>query len=273
MTEHAAEGARETGSSRHDPGSRLQTRRSVTRRPPPPPNAAHRRLLARNDPRQYDDLAEHWWEPNGPFAMLHWLAEARCALIPPPTRDDAILVDVGCGGGLNAPHVSGYHHIGLDLRQTNADIAARHNIHAIRADAAAIPIADESADVVIAGEILEHVPDWAGVVAQCCRILRPGGTLVVDTLAKTLLSRIVAVHLAERMPGGPPPGIHDPDLFVPPRRLRDVAAAHGVVMELWGIRPAARPFLRWLRHRTGTVPIVRTRSTSILYAGLGVKSA
>ena len=38
---------------------------------------------ARNDPAQYDELADQWWEPAGGFAMLHWLAASRAELIPP----------------------------------------------------------------------------------------------------------------------------------------------------------------------------------------------
>ncbi len=204
------------------------------------------------------------------FAMLHWLAEARCELVPPPTPD-AVLVDIGCGGGLNAMHVDGYHHIGVDLRPLNAQVAAEHGLLTACADAARLPLADRCADVVIAGEILEHVPDWRAVVAEACRILKPGGTLIVDTLAKNPLATLVAVHLAERIPGGPPPGIHDPRLFVPPRALRHAAAEHGVDLALWGIRPAVIPMLRRLRRRTGAVPMVRTRSTLILYAGAGKK--
>lgn len=72
------------------------------------------RVLPRNDPRQYDDLAGEWWRPDGAFAMLHWLAEARAALVPPATRLDALLVDLGCGAGLLAPHLvgKGYRHVG-----------------------------------------------------------------------------------------------------------------------------------------------------------------
>ncbi len=74
-------------------------------------------VLPRNDVRQYEELAEEWWRPGGVFAMLHWIARARAALVPPATRDGAVLVDLGCGGGLLAPHVAGlgYRHVGVDL--------------------------------------------------------------------------------------------------------------------------------------------------------------
>ena len=38
--------------------------------------------------------------------------------------------------------------------------------------------------------------------------------ILLDTLADTALSRFLAVTIGERVPGGPPPGVHDPALFV-----------------------------------------------------------
>jgi 2-polyprenyl-6-hydroxyphenyl methylase/3-demethylubiquinone-9 3-methyltransferase len=139
------------------------------------------------------------------------------------------------------------------------------------ADVAAVPIANASADVVSAGEILEHVPSPSTVVAEACRILRPGGTLVLDTVNATWLGRFITVTVGERIPGGAPKGIHDPDLFVPPRVLVDECARHGLRLTIRGIRPALGPMLRWLVSRKGEVPIVPTRSTAVLYQGYGVK--
>lgn len=230
-------------------------------------------MVNRNDPRQYDDLAGEWWKPNGAFAMLHWLARSRCALVPEPSGPDALLVDIGCGGGLNSQHLHGFRHLGIDLRRPNLELAAEHGVAPVRADALRLPLADGCAEVVIAGEVLEHVPDWRAAVAEACRVLAPGGTLIVDTLADTRLARFVAVTLAERLPGGPPPGIHDPALFVPPQGLLSECARHGVTLELWGVRPAAVGLARWLLRRDGSVPMIKTRSKSILYAGRGVKDA
>jgi 2-polyprenyl-6-hydroxyphenyl methylase/3-demethylubiquinone-9 3-methyltransferase len=183
-----------------------------------------------------------------------------------------VLVDLGCGGGLLAPHVSGYHHIGIDLVESALGQAAQHGVAAVRADVARLPLADGSADVVSAGEILEHVPDLSTVVAEACRVLRPGGTLVLDTLADTALARFVAVTVAERVPGTPS-GLHDPALFVNRRRLVSLCAQHGVRLALRGIRPATLPMARWLLSgRSGEVPIVSSRSTAILFQGRGVKA-
>lgn len=227
----------------------------------------------RNDVRQYDDLVGEWWRPGGAFAMLHWLAAARAALIPPARRAGAVLVDVGCGGGLLAPHLAGkgYRHIGVDLASSALEQAAGHGVRVVRGNATALPLPDRCADVVSAGELFEHVPDLPATVREACRVLRPGGVLVADTLNATRLARFVAVTLGERVPGGAPVGIHDPALFVPPARLVAECASHGVALQVRGIRPALGRMLRWLATRRGDVPIVPARSVAVLYQAWGVR--
>jgi 2-polyprenyl-6-hydroxyphenyl methylase/3-demethylubiquinone-9 3-methyltransferase len=227
--------------------------------------------LARNDPAQYDDLAQHWWEPRGPFAMLHWLAAARGALVPPATRPGAVLVDLGCGAGLLAPHVAGagYRHVGVDIGASALVQAAAHGVAVVRGDVTAVPLADGCADVVAAGEILEHVPDLPAAVREACRLLRPGGLLVIDTLAATALSRFVAVTLAERVPGAAPPGIHDPALFVDRGVLVRECARHGVTLQLRGIRPSLSGLARWLTGRADPVPMVAVPTTAVLFQAVG----
>ncbi len=228
-------------------------------------------VRARNDPGQYDDLADVWWDSSGPFALLHAIAEARGGLIPPAARPGAVLVDLGCGAGLLAPHIRslGYHHIGLDITASALRQAGEHGVLPVRADVLALPLPDSVADVVVAGEILEHVTDLRRAVAEACRVLRPGGTLVLDTLADTALAKLLAVHIAERIPGGAPKGIHDPALFVDRAELRAACARGGVQIELLGLRPTVGALLR----RQDKMNVVRTWSTAVLFQGHGIKEA
>ena len=223
----------------------------------------------RNDLGQYDDLTAEWWDPEGEFAALHWLARARAKLVPAPGRPGAALLDVGCGGGLLAPHVHGYRHVGVDVVESALAVAAEHGIEPVHADAADLPFDDASFDVVVAGEVLEHVTDLEAVVAEATRVLKPGGTFVCDTINRTAFARLSLVTIGERIRGGPPLGCHDPSLFVPPGRLQALCARGGVDLQVHGLAPHPLQYLLFLARRRSDVTMVRTRSLAAVYQGYG----
>lgn len=229
--------------------------------------------MRRNDPQLYDALVDEWWRPAGEFAALHWIAAARAELVPPPPRPTARLLDIGCGGGLLAPHVTGYQHVGIDLARSALQEASRHGISVAQADAAALPFPDASFDVVVAGEVLEHVDDWRAVVAEACRVLAPGGAVVVDTIAAHRWAVFALVTVGERVAGGPPRGCHDPGLFVDPGQLQRAFAAGGVRLRVRGLAPRAAGLVRFVLTRRGGVRMRPTRSLRGLYQGLGRKAA
>jgi SAM-dependent methyltransferase len=54
---------------------------------------------------------------------------------------------------------------------------------ATQVDALALPFADDSFDRIIASEVLEHIPDDVGALAELARVLRPEGTIAVTVPA------------------------------------------------------------------------------------------
>jgi 2-polyprenyl-6-hydroxyphenyl methylase/3-demethylubiquinone-9 3-methyltransferase len=118
-------------------------------------------------------------------------------------------------------------------------------------------------------------------VAELCRVLRPGGLLVLDTVNDTALGRFITVTAGEKLRIAPV-GLHDPGLFVDPAELTVECARHGVPLKVRGVRPTVTGLLRWLVLPTAAAHgsaagrplgrIVPTRSTAVLYQGIGRKA-
>ena len=142
----------------------------------------------RNDVRQYDELAAEWWARRG-VRDAALAGQGSAALIPPPggpgrswwTRVRRPPV---------APHVAGkgYRHVGVD-RSRRRWAGGPQGVRGAGRTRTRLPLPDRCADVVSAGEILEHVTGLSTAVAEACRVLRPGGMLVLDTLAETRAAR------------------------------------------------------------------------------------
>ena len=68
-------------------------------------------------------------------------------------------------------------------------------------------------------ELLEHVPDPAGMVAACARLVRPGGQVFFSTINRNPKSYLFAVVGAEYVLSLLPKGTHDYQRFIKPSEL------------------------------------------------------
>jgi ubiquinone/menaquinone biosynthesis C-methylase UbiE len=101
------------------------------------------------------------------------------------------VLDVGSAWGFNvmALGLMGYDVVGMDLVEdqfeTGAAIAGENKtaFKVAGADAARLPFADATFDAVTMVETFEHVflEDRVTALHECCRVLRPGGVLVLST--------------------------------------------------------------------------------------------
>ena len=105
------------------------------------------------------------------------------------------VVDLGCGWFTN-PYLVGA--VGVDLEKIKCP---KNYDKFLQADLnGKIPLADNSFDTVIASGVIEHLYNYHGFLMECRRILKPGGTLVINTPNKTinrLIARKNMLHLQE----------------------------------------------------------------------------
>jgi SAM-dependent methyltransferase len=99
-----------------------------------------------------------------------------------PARRPLRCLDLGCGTGRFTAHLVrlGLDVHGLDLSPA-AVRAARRNVPGAtfdRADIEATGLPDASWDVVVLSGVLHHFPDMGPALAECARLLRPGGRLL-----------------------------------------------------------------------------------------------
>jgi SAM-dependent methyltransferase len=92
------------------------------------------------------------------------------------------VLDLGCrDGALTHAYASGNETVGVDADREALAAAEKLGIETRWADLdEPLPFEGESFDVVVAGELLEHLRDPRRVVADVRRVLRPGGTFVAS---------------------------------------------------------------------------------------------
>ena len=98
------------------------------------------------------------------------LIAEQAAKLPPVHN----LLDVGGKGKPYACCFAGRvaHHYVLDVAPAySVDVAG---------DARIMPFSDASMDVVLATQVLEHIPDPIAVIGEIRRVLKPGGTLLLS---------------------------------------------------------------------------------------------
>lgn len=141
---------------------------------------------------------------------------------------NARVLEAGCGEGYGANLLSQSADVVValdyDPYATDHAHATYPHVGVVRGNLVALPFADQSFDVVVSLQTIEHLWDQEEFVSECMRTLTPGGTLIVST-PNTLTF--------------PPGNIYHPKELTADQ-LHQLIAAHGEVVGMEGLHHGRR---------------------------------
>ena len=99
-----------------------------------------------------------------------------------PKGEKLTILDIGCGDGRIVQHLTNIHTVhGLDTSGAAVAAARRAGIDAERVDLnQPMPYKDETFDIVLALDVLEHLTDVKGRLAECKRVMKHDGYLIIS---------------------------------------------------------------------------------------------
>ncbi|KAI0169210.1 ubiquinone biosynthesis O-methyltransferase [Hypoxylon sp. FL1284] len=193
----------------------------------------------------FSALASSWWDPQGPSRILHLMNPLRHDFIrscrssvldgPPPPSTGLRYLDIGCGGGIFAESAARLSTTAsvtaidptsevLSVAKSHArrDPALRSKLTYINTPIEKLPVpkTPEGYDVVSVFEVVEHVSHPAQFLDLCTPFVKPGGWLVLSTIARTWISWLTTNVVAEDLLRIVPRGTHDWRKYINEEELR-----------------------------------------------------
>ncbi|HWC96260.1 MAG TPA: methyltransferase domain-containing protein [Candidatus Sulfopaludibacter sp.] len=97
------------------------------------------------------------------------------------------VLDAGCGAGYGSAELarSAASVVGVDVAPEAVAFASEHyqseNLTFHQASCLAMPFPDAAFELVVGFEVIEHLEDWRGFLAEVARVLAPTGQFIVST--------------------------------------------------------------------------------------------
>ena len=194
----------------------------------------------------FNNLASTWWDPYGPSRLLHQMNPLRHDFVSycfesqpdPSSSSHRRYLDVGCGGGIFAESAARLPQteavVAIDPSNEVISIAKAHARHdplfleqgrleyqnKTIEDLPVPRIPEEQFDVVSLFEVIEHINRPAPFISSCLPFVKPGGWLVLSTIARTWTSWLTTNVVAEEVVRLVPRGTHDWNKYINEQELR-----------------------------------------------------
>jgi SAM-dependent methyltransferase len=120
----------------------------------------------------------HWWYRGRRKVLDGAIAGLT---LPKPTR----ILDAGCGSGRNMLELARFGSVtGIELSDTSVQLARARGVgEVIAGSVLEMPFADDSFDLAVSLDVIEHLEDDLGALRELRRTLAPGGTLLITVPA------------------------------------------------------------------------------------------
>ncbi|KAI4240109.1 MAG: hypothetical protein L6R40_005348 [Gallowayella cf. fulva] len=210
----------------------------------------------------FNSLASTWWDPYGSSRLLHLMNPLRhdfissCHALKPHStpQNNLRYLDIGCGGGIfaeSAARLPGTANV--TAIDPSVDVIEVAKLHARKDPLLQVPgrleylnksIEDlnipqepkDQYDVVSLFEVIEHITTPAPFLKSCLPFVKPGGWLVLSTIARTWISWLTTKVVAEDIAGLVPRGTHDWSKYINESELRTFFASQ----KGWGVNGGAK---------------------------------
>jgi ubiquinone/menaquinone biosynthesis C-methylase UbiE len=156
--------------------------------------------------------AYHWTEAEFvSFSAFNPLLRGRYeALLQLGRQKAERVLEIGAGDGylLGKCHqwLQSHQHVGVDRSFEGIQQAVQQfsvwNLQGVFSvsDSSALPFLSNSFDLVLFADVIEHLPDSEKAVSEICRVLKPGGTLLLSTPMKKAGKKWDSLHVHEFSP-------------------------------------------------------------------------
>ncbi|KAF1936120.1 hexaprenyldihydroxybenzoate methyltransferase mitochondrial precursor [Clathrospora elynae] len=195
----------------------------------------------------FNALASSWWDPHGPSRLLHLMNPLRHDFIrscrsttstSTPSPQKLRYLDIGCGGGIFAESAarlpSTLSVTAIDPTPQVLKIAEGHKrrdpvltapgkltyLNTSIEDLPRPAKESEAYDMVTLFEVIEHVNAPGPFLEHVLPHVKPGGWLIMSTIARTWTSWLVTNVVAEDVLGIVPKGTHEWSKYVNEGELR-----------------------------------------------------
>ncbi|KIW02481.1 3-demethylubiquinone-9 3-O-methyltransferase [Verruconis gallopava] len=195
----------------------------------------------------FNALASAWWDPHGSSRLLHLMNPMRHQFIKQciasqadaqPAGQKLHYLDIGCGGGIFAESAARLPNTAtvtaIDPTPEVFNVAEAHKrrdpmlcqsgkltYYNIGIEDLPVHSNGNGYDVVSVFEVIEHVTNPSQFLQTVLPHVKPGGWLIMSTIARTWTSWFITNVMAEDILGIVPKGTHDWNKYLNENELRD----------------------------------------------------